>query len=199
MSNNYTVYKHTSPSEKVYIGITKVDPKKRWKNGLGYRTQTRFYRAIQKYGWENFEHEILYEGLSEAEAKVREIELIAAYNSADKNYGYNVTLGGEAANGYVPPEDVRLKISRANSGKTRSPETRERIAQSKRGIPLSAETRQKLSEAHADISGERNPMYGKRHSEESKRKMSETKRRKYAERMGLTIQPIELSGGDGNV
>ena len=62
----YTVYKHTSPSGKVYIGITKRKPEYRWNKGKGYRKdQLLFYRAIKKYGWDNFTHEILYTGLSE--------------------------------------------------------------------------------------------------------------------------------------
>lgn len=33
----YTVYKHTTPSGKVYIGITKQKPWQRWNNGNGYK------------------------------------------------------------------------------------------------------------------------------------------------------------------
>ena len=73
----YTVYKHTSPSGKVYIGITKRKPEYRWNKGKGYRKdQLLFYRAIKKYGWGNFTHEILYTGLSEKDAKNIEISLI---------------------------------------------------------------------------------------------------------------------------
>ena len=39
----------------------------------------------------------------------------------------------------------------------------------------SDETRRKMSENHADLSGEKHPFYGKHHSEESKKKMSESK------------------------
>ena len=65
------VYKHTSPSNKVYIGITSQKPIYRWRNGLGYNTQQYFWRAIQKYGWENFTHEVLFEGLSIEDAKTK--------------------------------------------------------------------------------------------------------------------------------
>ena len=46
----YTVYKHTSPSGKVYIGITCRKPKYRWNNGKGYKEkdQRLFYNAIKK-------------------------------------------------------------------------------------------------------------------------------------------------------
>ena len=49
-SNTYCVYKHTSPSNKVYIGITKRNPLTRWNAGFGYKTQVYFWRAIVKYG-----------------------------------------------------------------------------------------------------------------------------------------------------
>ena len=46
----YIVYKHTSPSNKIYIGITCQDVERRWRNGDGYKSQKYFYRAIKKYG-----------------------------------------------------------------------------------------------------------------------------------------------------
>lgn len=51
----YYVYKHTVPNGKVYIGITKQNPSKRWLNGLGYKHSTYFFNAIVKYGWLNIE------------------------------------------------------------------------------------------------------------------------------------------------
>lgn len=55
----YTVYMHVSPSGKRYIGITSQKVEKRWANGKGYKTQQYFYRAIKKYGWNNFQHIIV--------------------------------------------------------------------------------------------------------------------------------------------
>lgn len=90
----YSVYKHTSPSGKVYIGVTKQPPHLRWQNGLGYRTQEYFYRAILKYGWDNFEHEVVYQTESYEDANRKETELIAKYSSTNKNFGYNIESGG---------------------------------------------------------------------------------------------------------
>ena len=92
---SWIVYKHTSPSNKVYIGITSKSPADRWASGFGYEHQVYFFRAIVKYGWVNFKHEILFEGLTKDEAEKKEIELIAQYNSTDLNYGYNIDLGGD--------------------------------------------------------------------------------------------------------
>lgn len=61
----YVVYKHTTPSGKVYVGITGQKPARRWQNGYGYKDNEHFYRAIRKYGWENIKHEIVCAGLSD--------------------------------------------------------------------------------------------------------------------------------------
>lgn len=89
----YIVYMHRNKiNDKKYIGITSQKPKTRWgKNGAGYST-IKFKRAILKYGWNNFEHIILFEKLTKDEAIQKEIELIKDYDSF-KN-GYNADAGG---------------------------------------------------------------------------------------------------------
>lgn len=96
--NTWCVYRHTSPSGKVYIGVTHhINPELRYgKNGISYKPCVVFYRAIVKYGWENITHEILFENLSEKEAKQKEIELIKFYH--DQNISYNMTIGGDGRN-----------------------------------------------------------------------------------------------------
>lgn len=95
LDNRYIVYKHTAPNGKVYIGITGFDPEYRWlNNGRGYKKQSLFFNAIIKYGWINFKHEILFEGLTEKEALDKEEELIQQYQSYDRRYGYNISLRG---------------------------------------------------------------------------------------------------------
>lgn len=96
MENTYTVYVHISPSRKRYVGITSCDVKIRWgKNGYGYRDSVVIKNAIQKYGWNNFEHYILFENVSEKFAKNKEIELILLWKTYDRNFGYNVSKGGD--------------------------------------------------------------------------------------------------------
>lgn len=93
---NFKVYMHISPNGKRYIGITRQEnPERRWgSNGCGYIDNEYFWRAIQKYGWGNFAHEVLYTNLTKTEAEQKEIELIALYDSTDKNKGYNIATGG---------------------------------------------------------------------------------------------------------
>ena len=93
----YCVYKHTCPNGKVYIGITSRNPKIRWSNGTGYKSQ-EFGRAVQKYGWDNIEHIVIFDGLTEELASELEKALIATYNSTDPRYGYNVSDGGTYGN-----------------------------------------------------------------------------------------------------
>lgn len=91
----YKIYKHTSPSSKVYIGMTKQTVDRRSQNGNGYNTQRLFWNAIQKYGWENFEHDILEDNLTHDEACEREQYYIRLYKSNIRKFGYNVTSGGD--------------------------------------------------------------------------------------------------------
>lgn len=85
----WKVYKLTSPSGKSYVGITSQRPEDRWHNGKGYRKNDHLMRAIKKYGWDNFTHEILYDNLSHEEAVSQEKRLISELNLIDANYGYN--------------------------------------------------------------------------------------------------------------
>ena len=83
--NCYTVYMHICPNGKKYIGITKLKPNIRWKNGKSYKGCVLFDKAIKKYGWDNMQHLVLYEKLKKEEAEQKEIELIAKYKSNNKN------------------------------------------------------------------------------------------------------------------
>ena len=94
MANSHCVYKHTSPSGKVYIGVTSGKPEKRWNHGHGYAYNAHFWRAIVKYGWDNISHEILEYGLSREKAYALEREYIEYYKSTNPRYGYNITDGG---------------------------------------------------------------------------------------------------------
>ena len=98
--NNFVVYKHRNTiNDKVYIGITSQKPEARWNKGRGYKMNKHFYRAIQQYGWDNFEHTILRDNLPEQCARTLEKLYIAIYQSTDPAKGYNFSKGGEASSG----------------------------------------------------------------------------------------------------
>lgn len=146
---NYCVYKHTCPNGKVYIGITGQNPLSRWNKGNGYMDNEHFFRAITKYGWDNIQHEILFEGLTKEEACAREKELIKAYKSNISKYGYNKSSGGESpAEGAVFSEEARKKLSAVH-----------------KGVPFTEEHKNKIRIGHI----------GKCHTEETKRKISLSK------------------------
>lgn len=86
-------------NQKRYIGITREKPEYRWgKNGKRYIASPHFYNAIQKYGWDNFEHVIYKENLTKNEAFDMERNLIKEYKTTDENYGYNISEGGDCPN-----------------------------------------------------------------------------------------------------
>ena len=109
----YCVYKHTSPNNKVYIGLTSMEPKHRWNNGKGYSGNVHFTNAINKYGWDNIDSKILEKGLSKKEACELEIDLISAYGSFNERNGYNKTLGGNT----ISDEMIKkMVLSRIDNG-----------------------------------------------------------------------------------
>lgn len=85
----YTIYKHTCPNGKVYIGQTKLKPKVRWNNGYGYSHQTVFFTDILTFGWNNIKHEILETVETKEEARERERYYILKYRSNEPEFGYN--------------------------------------------------------------------------------------------------------------
>lgn len=94
MELKFIVYEHVNLfNNKRYIGITSQIPEVRWQRDGGYRENTIFFRAIKKYGWDNFEHNILYEGLSNREALEIESTLIKKYKSL--GVSYNISDGYE--------------------------------------------------------------------------------------------------------
>lgn len=176
----YYVYMHISPSGKKYIGITGQNPpEKRWLNGEGYAYNIHFYRAIQKYGWNNFEHKILFSGLTKEEAEEKEIEFISLYDSTNIDNGYNVMSGGicvpkwsdEAKENLSNIMKKRFSLPENNPmyGKHHSEETKRKISLAGKNRKHSEETKMKISKS---LSGENNPHYGKHLSQETKRKIS---------------------------
>lgn len=201
-TKTWSVYIHTNKiNNKVYIGITSMSPYERWGcNGCNYqkRQQPAFAAAIKKYGWENFEHIIFAEDLTEEEAKHMEKLLIALYKSncrkyKNPSYGYNMTDGGDGTVGRLctaetkrkigeanrnPPEETRRKMREARLGTRASDETKRKMSEASKNrprVPHSEETKKKMSE----IAKERlkdpknNPMFGKRHTDESKKRIGD--------------------------
>ena len=158
----YFVYKHENKiNDKCYIGITcQSKPERRWQNGLGYKTQF-FYRAIEKYGWDGFNHIILHKGLSENQAKCQEMFWVKLYKS--ENMSYNATDGGDGCRGIPMPEITKEALRKANTGRICTEETRKKISDSEKGKHCSEENKQLYRELYT----------GKKLSEEHKQKIKD--------------------------
>jgi group I intron endonuclease len=128
----YSVYCHTNKiNNKKYIGITSQKPQNRWRNGNGYRNNEHFFRAIQKYGWHNFSHEILYVDLSQEDAEKIEIKLIREWETFNNDKGYNIEFGGNVQK--IIPQTTRDRISKALRGHECSEQTKIKISKAKKG------------------------------------------------------------------
>lgn len=177
---NYTVYKHTSPSGKVYIGITSQKVQDRWcRQGQGYKKNTHFYRAIQKYGWDNFKHEILYTGMPEMDAKHKEIELIKKHQSNNPKNGYNLTIGGDGVIGIVRNDVWKKRIGIAlkgnkngngSKGLKRSEEQKKRMSAITKSTMTDERKLKQSKVMRGRYIGEKHPFYGGCHTKAAKEK-----------------------------
>lgn len=97
----YTVYEHVNKTNgKRYIGATSTKPEKRWGwKGSNYFHQP-FWDAIEEFGWDGFEHNILAEGLTWAAAEKMERSLIEKHKTTDPNFGYNIQKSSHLTSGY---------------------------------------------------------------------------------------------------
>lgn len=157
----YTIYLHRNKTNgKCYVGQTHFEVNTRWRNGEGYKTQKRFYRAIQKYGWNGFEHIILCKCWEE-EVDFLETQFIKKFDSMEN--GYNCESGGNKNKHYS--KEYREAISKRQLGTKRKPHTEE--------------SKRKMSESRL---GSKHQYYGKHLSEEHKKHLSESlKGRKHSQ------------------
>ena len=189
----YTVYQHKNKiNGKIYIGITSQKPEQRWgSQGCNYKSSPHFYSAIQKYGWDNFEHNILFTDLTKEQACLKEQELIKEYNSMNREFGYNSTSGGDI---FTMNEETKQKISQAMIGNQNglghpcSEEKKEKISNAQKGRKFTEEHKQKLSEAAKN-----------RHvpcSEEKKQTLKEKSHKKpvYCEELNKVFESVQECG-----
>lgn len=165
-TKTYLIYKHTSPSVKSYIGQT-CNYKARIAVHKNCPDCSVFYKAIKKYTWESFTHQILKDDLSVEEANFWEKAFIEEHNTLIP-FGYNLRTGGD---NYRLSEETKFKIGLANTGKkrteeqlqkmsviasmrTNSEETRLKISLGNKGRKFTKEHREKISLARKNLSVE---------------------------------------------
>lgn len=136
----FYVYAHINKiNGKVYIGMSKREnPNDRWRNGRGYSYNWHFSQAIQKYGWDSFDHEIIAANLTEEEASNMEKTLIEKLQTTKRENGYNFAEGGYNNRGLSGelnpfwnkrPEAAIAASVAARKGRPLSEETKEKIRQ----------------------------------------------------------------------
>lgn len=141
----FLIYMHTSPSGKSYIGQTN----NLHSRNLGHQHKTgcrAFKNAIDKYGWENFKHEVLAEELTIDEANRLEIQYIREWNTMSPN-GYNLRGGGDS--GGAHSDETKERLRAAKIGTTHTPETRAKISTISKNQP--PETREKQRAARLGL------------------------------------------------
>lgn len=141
------VYKITNMiNGKIYVGKDKFNNS----NYLGSGFLIK--KSIKKHGKENFKKEILEYCSTEHDLKEKEIKWIEILKSNDLRIGYNITKGGDGGDTL-----------------TNHPFRKEILKKTTEAIN---KVKDKISSHHIDVSGKNNPMFGKKHTEESKQKMS---------------------------
>lgn len=180
---NFIVYRHCSPSGKSYIGVTSRSVEERFNEHVRLAKRENiyhFHQAINKYGAESFITEILEENVPSTKIVESEKFWIKKFDSF-KN-GYNMTEGGQGHTaGFKHTEETKKKISESHLGKILTDEHKKniglasskqihtverRLEQSERmkGKKLSNETKKKISETlKTKMSGDGNGMFGKKH------------------------------------
>ena len=161
---NYKVYMHRNKiNSKLYFGITSQNVNYRWNKGKGYLNQ-KISRDIEIFGWDSFEHTILFENMSKKEAEKIESELIIRYHTYDEKYGYNVSK--LKSGGFPCSDETKQKISNANSGtkngmfgKNHSNEVKQKISDASKRMWKDEKRHMELSKR---MMGKNNPNYGKK-------------------------------------
>ena len=143
----YYLYCLDFPNGKKYIGLS-VNPDRRFRDHCRQATSERgrnpVHAAIRKHGLPRLHTLCMGDKAYIAEL---EIKTIAAFQTRDDRFGYNVCLGGELSPSVTP--EVAAKISAAQKSARNLAHLAQLSAANKgqkRG-PLSAETRAKLSAA----------------------------------------------------
>jgi group I intron endonuclease len=197
------IYKITSPNNKIYIGQT-INFKNRCRKYKynEFKRQIKLWNNCVKYKWNPIETIEIIEVCLINDLDKREIDWINKYDSYYN--GLNSDLGGKGRRGYKHSDETKEKLRKINFGKKHteeskmkisqssknmSEETREKIRNKSKGRRHTEETKlmignlnrgrklteeQKLKVSNANIGNKKR--LGKYHSDETKKKISESKK-----------------------
>ena len=145
----FLIYRYTAPDGRVYIGCTaRTLAERAGQHGEGYRDATKFWKAIQEFGWDSFRVDVLATTESAEEATKLEDKFIEQYRSLNIRYGFNSIKSGGAKtaetrrkqsetmkqilndpNSYFRSTERYLKQSAAIKESHNRPEVREKLSQ----------------------------------------------------------------------
>lgn len=140
----YTIYVHTTPDGRKYVGITSMKPNKRFMGGSSYKSNTIFYDAIKYFGWDNIKHEILETVEDKKTALKREEYYTLLFRSNEPEFGYNIYVCS------IPNQESINKRSEKMKGRKQSEYTKniisEKMKEFYKNIGFSEEQIKKMSE-----------------------------------------------------
>lgn len=134
---DYIVYEHVNKiNGKKYVGMTSQSLSERSGNYGTKYDSPNFRNDIDLYGWDNFEHNIIAEGLTRKEAELLEKTLINYLDLKNPEKGYNMRNGGEGGYflGKHHTKDAKILISEARKRQGFSEEHKKHISESKKGL-----------------------------------------------------------------
>lgn len=177
-SNNLygLIYKITNKiNNKIYFGQTIRSLFERIKDYKLLKTNHYLQNSINKYGFENFEFEIIDTATTIEELNEKEIFYINKFNSMDKTIGYNLESGGNNA---LASNETKEKMSKSHTGIKQTEEwINNRVAKAgsneakKYGKEKNDEERKHMSETSLKF------WLGKTRDQETRDKISETKKK----------------------
>jgi group I intron endonuclease len=172
-------------NDKKYVGQTiraLSDRINDYKRGFG---NDYLNNSFNKYGWDNFEFSVIDSAQTIEELNSKEIKYILKYNTTNKEFGYNIEIGGCNS---IPNIETLEKMSKSHLGIKQTDEwINKRIAKAgtdnakKYGKIKTDDEKQELSL--------KSPKYwlGKNHDIETREKISKTKKER-----GLSVKQKEV-------
>jgi len=153
---------------KKYIGQTTLTVEERKRSHRSRSPNAHLARAFKKYGFESFVWRDICCASSQEELDGLEDLYICLFETTDRTKGYNCKRGGL---GGKMSEDARRRISESKKGSVLTDAHKKKLSEARKGR-WAGELNPRFNKG-GEISGDRNPMYGKRHSEETRKKISE--------------------------
>ena len=170
----YTYIIKHKPSGKVYYGVrsaNKVDPEQDLWNKY-FTSSPGVQKLIEETGADSFDVEIRKTFDTQEQAVAWETKVLRRMRVLESDRWINQNVAGYI----IPTLESNAKISAYHKGKPKTEEHKRKIAEANKGISSTwnqtPEYRAKMSSI---MQGEGNPMFNKKHTLETKRKISEAK------------------------